>query len=165
MDKLSTEAKIENLDNRIDTVVNSFEKMQLKLDQLISAIRGDDNYGTKGHAERLRELEADRNDMIKHQIETDRRIDKIYYRVLGICTGVSVAVVVFAWIFTNVVIDQTRVVRLPSADKQSLVVPKVNPSLDLNNMDLTQPITPDMKIPTSKGIKPEEQREWVHNGE
>lgn len=140
MDELSTEQKIENLQDRVDTVVNSFEKLQIKLDQLISAIQGNEAFGTKGHSKRIADLEQEMTEREREHINSERRIDKIYYRVMGIATGVSIATVVFAWLFTNVVITNQRTIEPPDIDPKTFIQPLLPESAisapTLQNLDL-----------------------------
>lgn len=141
MNELSTENKIANIDERLDRIAETNEQLQSQVKQLIDVIKGNEEFGTKGYASRFSDIEQEQHDAAMERLEVDRRVDKIYYRVLGIATGVSVATVVFAWLFTNVVIEQNREIKPANIDPQTLIQPLLPESA------ITAPTLNEIKAP------------------
>lgn len=76
-----------------------------RLETLTSVMLGNKEFGTRGWRHRIERAENKLSNHDDRMDKIDKRFEKIYQRVVGICIGVTIATSAVGWVVQNSIID------------------------------------------------------------
>jgi hypothetical protein len=125
-DDMTTDEKLDGINKRLDT--------------LFSGIKGD-NFGNPGYRQRIERNEKALYEHERRMNDIDKRFDKIYQRVIGICIGVTIATGTTGWLIKEAVVPAKAVPAVTRIQTVPLSTLTVQPAIPLDTIavDTTKP--------------------------